>query len=61
MAQPNLEHNQDGSRKEPYEPPAVTRIQLAGDEIASTGCKATAAGANVCRKGSQLINLNIGT
>lgn len=61
MAQPKLDHKPDGSRKEPYEPPAVTRIQLAGDEIASTGCKATPAGTNVCKKGSQLINLNIGT
>lgn len=35
----------DDQKKRPYEPPAIFRIRIAGDEMAVAGCKtATAAG-----------------
>jgi hypothetical protein len=49
--------------REPYEPPRVRKVKLAGDELAVAGCKSTPVGGSriVCRRGSVVINRNIGS
>jgi hypothetical protein len=49
--------------REPYEPPRVRKVKLAGDELAVSGCKSTPVGGNrsVCRRGNVVTNRNIGS
>jgi hypothetical protein len=49
--------------REPYEPPRVRKVKLAGDELAVSGCKSTPVGGStqVCRRGSVVTNRNIGS
>ena len=50
-------------RREPYEPPRVRKVKLAGDELAVSGCKSTPVGGStiVCRRGGVVTNRNIGS
>ena len=59
-----MTEKKDGrSPREPYEPPRVRKVKLAGDELAVSGCKSTPVGGNrtVCRRGSVVTNRNIGS
>ena len=47
--------------REHYVSPAITRIKLSGDEMASAGCKSTMVGNGVCNRGGFLVNLNQGS
>ncbi len=49
--------------REPYEPPKVRKVKLAGDELAVAGCKSTPVGGsrNVCRRGGVVTNRSIGS
>jgi hypothetical protein len=59
-----MSEKKDGrSPREPYEPPRVRKVKLAGDELAVSGCKSTPVGGNraVCRRGNVVTNRNIGS
>ena len=49
--------------REPYEPPRLRKVKLAGDELAVSGCKATSVGGSpiICRRGGVVTNRNIGS
>jgi len=43
-------------RRNAYEAPDVRKVKLSGEEMASTGCKSTMVGVEVCNYGSLFVN-----
>lgn len=56
-----MNENEAAFSKKPYEPPQVYRVVITPEELATTGCKSTIIGEDVCNNGSVLVNRQYGS